>query len=104
VARSLTANYDPSAYWCVVEDTLVEVFGLPRSEAQAYVFEYQARLDALPPDVDQDIVYHDEPFNVASDLADRPRSWAEHREQYRRIVARHAPLLRLRVLTQSMPA
>jgi hypothetical protein len=104
VARSLTTKYDPSSYWRVVEDCLVELFGLPRNDAQNDVSEYRARLNSLPPDVDQDIVYHDEPFNVASDLADRKLSWELHQEQYHRILERHAPLLRLRVLAESASA
>lgn len=103
MARSLTTKYDPNPYWRAVEDSLVEIHGLPRRDARNLVSEYRANLSALPPDIDQDIVYHDEPINVASDLVDRKLPHEAYGEQYRRILERHAPLLRLRSVAQSAP-
>jgi hypothetical protein len=91
----LTTKYDPSPYWRVVEDSLVEIHGLPRGEARNLVSEYRANLRALPPDIDQDIIYH---------LVDRNLPHDAYGEQYRRILERHAPLLRLRPLAISTPA
>ena len=92
----MTTKYDPSPYWRVVEDSLVEIHSLPRGEARNLVSEYRANLRALPPDIDQDIVYHDEPVNVASKLVDRYPPHETYRQQYDQILERHYPLLRLR--------
>jgi hypothetical protein len=104
MARSLTVKYDPSPYWRVVEDSLVEIHALSRGEARNLVAELQDRLNALPPDIDQDIIYHDEPINVAADLVDRDLPEAIYRERYDRILRRHAPFLRLRSVAQSTSA
>jgi len=104
MARSLTIKYDPSPYWRIVEDSLVEIHGLSRGEARKLIAELLERLDALPPDVDQDVIYHDEPINVAADLVDRNLPEEVYRERYDRIRRRHAPFLRLRSVAQSTPA
>ena len=104
MARSLTRKYDPSPYWRVVEDCLIELHGMSRSEARRDVAELKARLKALPPDIDRDIIYHDEPVNVASKWVDEPPPYNDYGELYDRIRQRHAPLLRLRTLAQSTPA
>jgi hypothetical protein len=104
MARSLTIKYDPTPYWRVVEDSLVEIHDLSRGEARKLVAELRGRLNALPPEIDQDIIYHDEPINVAADLVDRNLPEEIFGERYDRILLRHAPLLRLRSVARSTSA
>ena len=42
-----------SPYWRVVEDCLVELYGMSRPEARSDVAELKARLKALPSGIDQ---------------------------------------------------
>jgi hypothetical protein len=88
----------------VVEDCLVEFHGMSRSEARRDVAELKARLKALPPGIDRDSIYHDEPVNVASKWVDEQPPYKDYGEQYDRILERHYPQLRGRHLTQSTPA
>jgi hypothetical protein len=104
MARSLTIKYDPSPYWRIVEHSLVEIYGLVRGEARSLISELQERLNSLPSDVDQDIIYHDEPIHVAADLVDRNFSEELHGERYDRIRLRHGPFLRLRSVARSTSA
>ena len=104
MARSLTIKYDPSPYWRIVEDSLVEIYCLSGGEARKLIAELQERLDALPADVDQDIIYHDEPIDVAADLVNRDLPEEADRERYDRIRRRHGPFLRLRSVAESISA
>ena len=97
-------RFDPRPYWRTVEDCLVELFGMSRAEARRDVAELKARLKALPPGVDRDIIYHDEPVNVASRWVDEKPPYQDFGEQYNRILERHYPQLRSRRLTESTPA
>lgn len=97
-------GFDPRPYWRVVEDSLVELHGLKRSEARNLLSELKAHLRALPPDIDRDIIYHDEPVNVASKLMDEQPPYKDVGEQYDRILERHYPQLRTRHLTESTSA
>jgi hypothetical protein len=96
MARALIPGFDPRPYWRVVEDSLVEIHGLPRGEARKLLSELKAHLRALPPDIDRDIIYHDEPINVASDLVDQNLPHETYRQKYDEILERHYPHWRSR--------
>lgn len=104
MARTVISKADRRSYWRVVEDCLVELFGMSRAEAKRDVTEMKARLKALPPDVDREIIYHDEPVNVASKWVDERPPYKDFGERYDRIVERHYPHLRARHPTQSASA
>jgi hypothetical protein len=75
----------------MVVDCLVEFHDMRRTEAKQLVSEFKANLQALPPEIDRDIVYHDEPFNVACDLAGNDLPSGRYDEQYDVIRDRHYP-------------
>ena len=104
MARSLTTKYDPSPYWRVVEVSLIEIHGLPRGWAKTLVSEFRARLTALPPGIDGDIIYHDEEFNVACRLAGRNLSEDEFQLEYDEIIDRHYPGWRTQTAVPSRSA
>jgi hypothetical protein len=104
MARTVIPRFDRRPYWRVVEDCLVELFGTSRSEARRDVAELKARFKTLPPDVDRDIIYHDEPVNVASKWVGQNPPYEDYGEQYDRILDRHYPQLRTRHLTESPSA
>lgn len=58
-----------NAFWEVVEECLVEFHQLPRQDAMIKALEFRRKVESPPPDIDGDIVYHEEPFYVACQLA-----------------------------------
>lgn len=104
MASSLSPRFDPAPYWSVVEDCLVDIHGLGRPEARQRIADLQAWMSSLPPDIDGDIIYHDEQFRVACGLAGRELSQDEYQRQYDEIIDRHYPgwlLVRERYLAQA---
>ncbi len=58
-------------YWLVVRECLVAFHGLKRTDASARVKFYGARMDSAEPQIASDIFYHNEPFDIACDIAER---------------------------------
>jgi hypothetical protein len=76
-------------FWAIVEDCLVEIHQLSRSEAQKRIRQLRADIAQPPPDIDADMFYHAEPFDVACDLAQNDLDISQYRGQYGPIVSRH---------------
>jgi hypothetical protein len=84
------------AFWQTVEDCLVEMHGLARPEAHERSWRLRNRLESPPSGVSPDLVYHDEPYDVAYDLAgyeaapgDQARTRAADLDRYQAILRRH---------------
>lgn len=77
------------AFWRVVEDCLVEIHKLARVDAQARVGNLRGKVDQPPVGLSSEVIYHDEPFDVACDLANKQQSLPQHRNQYEGILQRH---------------
>jgi len=74
------------AFWRTVERCLVEFFGFGESAATRRVADFRVALDHAKLSQPQ-IVYHDEPINLASDLAGKSVSLdAVSAETYRKIL------------------
>jgi hypothetical protein len=58
------------AYWKVVEECLIRIHHLDQSKASAKANALRRQVESPPPDISGEILYHDEPFYVACDLAD----------------------------------
>lgn len=94
MASRLSPHFDPTPFWGVVEDCLVQLHGLGRREAQRRVKLRQAEISAAPPGIDAEIIYHVEEFDVACSLAGRQLDRAEYAEMYEQIAAgRYAAVL-----------
>lgn len=88
----MNGRFDPTPYWRIVEDCLVELHGLRRDEAQQLLGEFHGRLaEAAERGIDTDLTYHEEEFNLACDLLRTQLPFEQFRERYFRIVARHYP-------------
>lgn len=70
------------AFWGVVVDCLVRFHTRPAPLAPREVAEYRAYLAAAPPEMQRGMVYHAEPFDVASWIADTPLSLEDVGEEY----------------------
>jgi hypothetical protein len=88
---------DSTRFWDTVRECLVEVYKLPASEASARVerlFRGTLRLqEGLQPKERwlADLVYHNEPMNLAGELAQMPvPNTPESNDLYLSIIARHA--------------
>lgn len=73
------------AFWRTVEECLVEFHHLPRAEAFRQVQELRVRLERPPLGLSGDVVYHDEPFDVACRLAGKALDLSSHRPRYEAI-------------------
>jgi len=80
---------DKSAFWSAVEDCLVEFHGLPRHDAKKKSKRLRERIETPPKGVSGDMLYHDEPFDVACDIAARPLDLSQYRQQYQEILSSH---------------
>lgn len=82
------------AFWEVTRDCLIQFHGLAPADAAGRVATLRADLDAveLPGDP---MIYHDEPFNVACNLARRELNRFEPKvaREYERMLERPFPVL-----------
>jgi hypothetical protein len=78
-----------NAFWDVVEDCLVNLHGLQPGDARQRAQDFRARIESPPTGMSSDIFYHNEPFDVACDLADNELDRAQYRAQYDSILGRH---------------
>jgi hypothetical protein len=78
-----------SGYWAVVADCLVAFHGYGPKSADAIIAGYRARLEGLPPST-YALVFHEEPFYLAGELAEKPLELDEHyTAAYAEILARY---------------
>jgi metal-sulfur cluster biosynthetic enzyme len=77
------------AFWGVVEDCLVEIHHTPRWQAQALVKDLRKKIEQPPAGLQGDIIYHDEPFDVACDLAGNSLGLSPYRQKYETILSQH---------------
>jgi len=66
---ALISESSKEIYWTRVAECLVTFFGWSPEQARRRVTEHRAQFDAEPDEEMQVLVYHDEPFYVARDLA-----------------------------------
>jgi len=62
---------EKDSYWLVVRECLVTFHGEKRLIAHRRVNFYRARIDSAEPQIASDVFYHNEPFDIACDIAGR---------------------------------
>jgi hypothetical protein len=72
-----------------VEDCLVDFHGLTPNEANALSEKFRKTIQKPMPDIDENIFYHGEPFDIACDLADKKLKLSKYRKKYDQILERH---------------
>jgi hypothetical protein len=80
---------DRNAFWGAVEDCLVEFHGLSRHDAKKKSKDLRKRIESPPKGISSNILYHDEPFDVACDIAGTPLNLSQYRQQYEGILSNH---------------
>ena len=77
-------------YWDLVERSMTEVFGTSPQCAAQRVGDYRELINVAPP-AEQILVYHQEPINVAADLAGVETISEEHKIRYMKIYGGSEP-------------
>jgi hypothetical protein len=83
------------AFWKSVEACLVQFHSKSTSDAAVETGELRHKIDNPPPDIDGELIYHQEPFYVACDLAhlndigEQERLLASHANRYAAILSRY---------------
>jgi hypothetical protein len=80
-------------FWTVVEECLQEFHHISAADAVQRSRDLRRRLKSPPPGLPvglaNELIYHDEPFDVACDLGGRRLDLSQHRTQYETILGRH---------------
>jgi hypothetical protein len=73
----------------VVVDCLIEFHGRDPAAALSESNALRQQVEQAPLGICGDVIYHDEPFDVACDLAGTKFDLAQHRSRYDLILQRH---------------
>ena len=94
-----------NAFWEAVTDSLEQFHGLSCIEAKARVFDLRSDIEGAPRSrFEPDLIYHDEPFHIASRLAGRELDLEPYLPAYRAILARRLGHLEAGVPDVGVPA
>jgi hypothetical protein len=61
---------DKDNFWLVVRECLVAFHDFTRPVAKRRVEFYRVRIESAEPDIASDVFYHNEPFDIACDIAE----------------------------------
>lgn len=91
MSRSPTAlsRRAKDTFWRVVEDCLVIIHQLAPADARMRTNDLRVRVENPPRGIFGDLIYHDEPFDVACDLAGKKLDLANYRSIYDQILSQH---------------
>jgi hypothetical protein len=78
------------SFWRVVQDCLVEILGFSRREAISMGKHLRDEIDEEPEEISKDLFYHNEPFDIACDLARKKIECSACQEKYESILKRHS--------------
>lgn len=78
-----------NAFWEAVIDSLEQFHGFSRTEAKARAFDLRSDIERAPNSrFEPDLIYHDEPFYIASRLAGHELDFETYLPAYRAILTR----------------
>lgn len=87
-----SVKLDPRAkdsFWQVVSDCLRDFHSFDAAKAQSECNDLRRRVEQSPIGIGGEVIYHDEPFDVACDIAGSKLDLAKHRKPYDLILQRH---------------
>jgi hypothetical protein len=85
----MSNKHHDDKFWRIVEDSLVELHGMPAAKARARVASFRRETDSLESEQERDMLYHTEPFDVACALAKHELDFLAYRDAYRAIRDRY---------------
>ena len=74
------------AFWKAVEACLVQFHHFQSPDAKQAIKHFQKKLKDASPPLGGEMVYHEEPFYLACDLAGQQLDLASHRESYDKVL------------------
>ncbi len=83
------------AFWEIVVDCLEQIHRLSASAASEEIHSFRSRIGSAPEGISPDLIYHDEPFYLACDLAgvhdseSKNKMMDQHRDLYDSILLKH---------------
>lgn len=80
---------DKDEFWEIVGDCLVELHHLPVQAAQSRIHRLREQIESAPRGISKSLFYHNEPFDVACDLAEHQLDFIAFRDQYEHLLNRH---------------
>ena len=89
--------HSKQVFWDIVVECLVRVHRLDALSARRDADSHRSRIESPPPGISGELIYNDEPFYVACDIAGYPdsnsknRKMAEYRNIYETIVRQVRP-------------
>lgn len=81
------------AYWALVRECLTRFHGLSKAEARRRVTDLIHDMEHAPEGIDTDVVFTNEAFDLASDLAGRELELGPRLDEYLAMMARHYALV-----------
>jgi len=86
---------EAEAFWAVTRECLVQFHGIDPEEAASGVASLRDRLARTGVPMAEEMIYHDEPFNVACDIAGNQLDEFDESmaEEYYRMLERPFPVL-----------
>jgi hypothetical protein len=84
-------NGSPRNFWRIVVDCLQSFHGCDRTAALDLVRQFRTLLREAPPEIDTELIFHEEPFALAARLAGSTELVPSPRQatQYREILRKH---------------
>jgi hypothetical protein len=70
------------AYWAIVKECLIRFYDLDQREADARVAALHQDMENAPADIDTDVVYTNEAFHLAGELAGREMDIRPYWDEY----------------------
>src|SRR3712207_6707248 len=83
------------AYWALVTECLTRFHAVPEEEAARRVADLIRDMSEAPEDIDTDIVFNLEEFDLASDLAGSEMDSTPYWDEYLEMMDRHYAAVRL---------
>jgi hypothetical protein len=84
---------EAEAYWDVTRDSLIQFHRIAPEEAGRLVATLRERLARTGEPMAEEMIYHDEPFYVACDLAGTELDPFKFEAEYQRLLERPFPLI-----------
>jgi hypothetical protein len=87
--NAMIQKQDKNAFWNVVKDCLVEIYGLTPRDACVRSQKLRGSIEETPDRRYGSIFYHAEPLEVANDIAGKKIDLVKAQHKYQAILAKH---------------
>jgi hypothetical protein len=89
MTQGILDSHAKDRFWNVVVDCLVQFHHYQRCDAEARASDLRRRVETAPQGLTGETIYHDEPFDVAGDIAGQQLDLSKRRSNYDAITQLH---------------